>query len=99
MGDVHDSEVAIKPLNGINYRLLGGAVEGACCFVEHQYSGLLEERTCDVDALALGARESDVALSQISLVSFRTAFNKIRNLCLTCRVLHPIQINGIAGHT
>ncbi len=92
VGDEQDSEVAAKSFDGIHHRLFGGVVEGAGGFVEHQHAGLLVERAGDADALALATGETDAALSHIGLVSLRTAFNKIRNLCLTCRLLHPIQI-------
>jgi hypothetical protein len=59
----------------------GGGIEAAGGFVEDEYLGLLEQCSCNRDALLLSAGESHAAFADLGLVALRQGFDAAVYLC------------------
>ena len=99
VSDKQNGEVAAKPFDGVHHRLFRGVVEGARGFVKHQHTSLLVECARDANTLPLAAGETDTTFADVSVVAIGSAFDEIRDLCLTSRLPYPVQIDSIARYT
>ena len=99
VGDEQDGEVAIKPLDGVHHRLFGGVVEGAGGFARTlgRWPACRERAQMPMRCRWPPERRMPRSPTRALGSAAGLTFNEVRDLCLTCRLPHPIQINSVSA--